>query len=108
MAAGASVPGPDRVRQMRRWLLWPIAALAAAELAGAPLGAPILYAHGDELPAATARALRAMHPSGAPALGGAQVIRIGTTAAVPGGYNTNTVAAAGGPAGAAAAVERLA
>jgi len=86
---------------------WP-AAIAAAELAAAPLGAPILYARGRELPTATARALGALHPSGAPALGGAQVISIGVTAAVPGGYRTSAVAAAGGPASAAAAVERLA
>jgi hypothetical protein len=85
---------------------WP-AALAAAALASAPLSAPLLYAHGKELPATTVRALRAMNPSGAPALGGVQVIRIGTTAAVPDGYRTSTVSAAGGPARAAAAVERL-
>jgi hypothetical protein len=71
---------------------WP-AALAAAALAGAPLGAPLLYAHGDELPAATAHALRELHPLGAAALGGAQVIRIGTTAAVPPGYRARTLVA---------------
>src|SRR5947209_2574115 len=35
---------------------WP-AAVAAAALAGAPLGAPLLYAHGDGLPDASAHAL---------------------------------------------------
>jgi hypothetical protein len=85
---------------------WP-AALAAAALAGAPLGAPLLYAHGDELPAATAHALRQLHPLGAAALGGAQVIRIGTTAAVPPGYRARTLMATGGAAAAAAAVEQL-
>ncbi len=64
---------------------WPVA-LSAASLASAPLGAPILYAEGNELPAVSERALRAMHPVGAPALGGAQVIRIGTTAELPSGY----------------------
>jgi hypothetical protein len=90
---------------------WP-ASLAASALASAPLGAPLLYADGDTLPESTVRALQAMRPTGAPALGGAQVIRIGTTAPVPGGYRTRTVAPAGGPisdrsATVAAAVEQL-
>jgi hypothetical protein len=85
---------------------WP-AALAAAALASAPLGAPLVYAHGQQLPASTEGALRAMHPVGVPALGGAQVIRVATAAAVPGGYRTSTVRGAGGPAGVAAAVQRL-
>src|SRR5438128_2654196 len=42
---------------------WP-AAVAATALAGTPLGAPLLYAHGDELPAATAQALRQLRPLG--------------------------------------------
>jgi hypothetical protein len=62
------------------------AALAASVLASAPLGAPLLYADGDKLPEASAQALRAMRPLGASSLGGAQVIRIGTSAAVPDGY----------------------
>ena len=61
-------------------------ALAASTLASAPLGAPLLYADGDELPEATEQALRAMRPIGAPALGGTQVIRVGTSATVPNGY----------------------
>jgi hypothetical protein len=85
---------------------WP-ASIAAAALAGAPLGAPLLYADGDQLPEATVQALKAMRPVGATALGGAQVIRIGTSAAVPDGYRTQTVAAGRDPAIAAAAVERL-
>src|SRR5205807_5190179 len=85
---------------------WP-AAVAAAALAAAPLGAPLLYAHGDELPAASAHALRQLHPLGAAALGGAQVIRIGTKAAVPRGYRAQTLATPGGAAAAAVAVERL-
>ena len=56
---------------------WP-AALAASSLASAPLGAPILYADGDSLPDASGQALSAMHPIGAAALGGAQVLAIGT------------------------------
>lgn len=86
---------------------WP-AALAASVLAAAPLGAPLLYADGSRLPAVTVQALRALHPLGAPSLGGAQVIRIGTVAPLPGAYRVVTVTAAGGAAAAAAAVQRLA
>jgi hypothetical protein len=62
-------------------------ALAASTLASAPLGAPLLYADGDKLPAASAQALRAMRPLGASSLEGAQVIRVDTSAAVPAGYH---------------------
>jgi hypothetical protein len=52
--------------------------------------------------------LEAMHPLGAPALGGAQVIRIGTSAAVPHGYLTRTVhVGVGVPTAAAGDIERL-
>jgi hypothetical protein len=67
------------------------AALAASVLASAPLGAPLLYADGDKLPEASAQALRAMRPLGAQSLGGAQVIRVGTSAPVPGGYHVRDV-----------------
>jgi hypothetical protein len=82
---------------------WP-AALAASSLAGAPLGAPILYADGDSLPDATSQALRAMHPIGAKALGGAQVLAIGTTATLPGGLRRRSLAAGAEPAADAAAI----
>jgi hypothetical protein len=85
---------------------WP-ASIAAAALASAPLGAPLLYADGNQLPEVTVQALKAMRPVGAAALGGAQVIRIGTSAAVPGGYSTQTITAGSDPAVTAAAVERL-
>src|SRR6202035_2818898 len=81
------------------------AALAASALAGAPLGAPLLYSGGDTLPPVSRETLEALRPVGAPALGGAQVIRIGSSAAVPGGYVTRSLAAAE-PAVAAAGVER--
>jgi hypothetical protein len=83
------------------------AALAAAALAGAPLHAPLLYSEGDTLPAVSRQTLEAMRPLGAPALGGVQVIRIGTSAAVPGGYLAQSLPAAE-PAVAAAAIQRLA
>src|SRR5665213_108960 len=64
---------------------WP-ASLAASSLASAPLGAPILYADGDQLPEATLQTLQALKPLGATAFGGAQVISIGTKATLPSGY----------------------
>jgi hypothetical protein len=86
---------------------WP-AALAASTLAASPLGAPLLYTHGAELPPAAAGALSAMRPLGAPALGGAQVISIGSEAPLPAGYRVHSVSAARGAAAAAAAVAQLA
>jgi hypothetical protein len=85
---------------------WP-ASLVASELASAPLGAPLLYADGNALPEATVQALRAMRPVGAAALGGAQVIRVGTSATVPEGYRTRGVPAACDPSAVAATVESL-
>jgi len=82
------------------------ASLAASVLASAPLSAPLLYSEGDALPGASLDALRTMRPSGAPALGGAQVIRIGTQAPVPEGLRTRDVSAAGAPADVAVAVQR--
>jgi hypothetical protein len=88
----------------RDWL----PALAASVLASAPAGTPILFSEGETLPAVSLQTLEAMHPLGAPALGGAQVIRIGTAAAVPRGYLTRTVRVGLGlPTVAAAAIERL-
>jgi hypothetical protein len=84
-------------------------ALAASVLASAPAGVPILFSGGKTLPAVTRETLEAMHPLGAPALGGAQVIRIGTLAPVPDHYVTRTVPVGIGlPTVAAASVERLA
>jgi hypothetical protein len=84
-----------------------IAALAAAALAGSPVGAPLLYSDGDTLPAISGDALKAMRPRGAPLLGGAQVIEVGTSAA-PAGYRTRALAAPGaGEAELAARIERL-
>jgi ell wall binding domain 2 (CWB2) len=82
-------------------------ALAASVLASAPTGAPILFSEGDTLPAVSRETLAAMHPLGAPSLGGAQVIRIGTTAPVPAGYVAHTVRV-GVPTVTAAGVEQLA
>jgi hypothetical protein len=82
-------------------------ALAASVLASAPAGAPILFSEGATLPAVSRQTLEAMHPLGAPTLGGAQVIEIGTAAALPHGYIAQRLPA-GTPAATAAAIERLA
>jgi len=83
-----------------------LGALAASVLSSAPTGAPILYSEGETLPAVSHQTLEALHPLGAPTLGGARVIRIGSSAAVPGGYLTRTLRV-GSPAVTAAAVEQL-
>lgn len=89
----------------RDWL----PALAASVLASAPTGAPILFSEGETLPAVTRETLEAMHPLGAPALGDAQVIRIGTLASVPDHYVTRTVhVGVGLPTVVAASIEQLA
>lgn len=54
-------------------------ALAASSLMGPPLRAPMLLSDPEELPQATADALRALAPAGARDARGAQVIRVGTT-----------------------------
>ncbi len=82
------------------------AALAASVLASAPLNAPILYSEGSTLPAVSRESLEAMQPIGDPALGGAQVITVGSTAPLPAGLRARSVAV-GEPAYTAASVERL-
>jgi hypothetical protein len=72
---------------------WP-AALAASSLTGAPLNAPILYSEGSTLPEATSQTLHALQPLGASALGGAQVIRIATSATLPAGDQAQALASA--------------
>ena len=81
-------------------------ALVASVLSSAPTGAPILFSEGNNLPTVTRQTLEALHPLGAPALGGAQVIRIGTSAPVPDRYLTQTVSL-GVPSASAVSVERL-
>jgi hypothetical protein len=83
------------------------ASLAASALASAPLNAPLLYSEGARIPDTSLQALRAMGPLGAATLGGAQVIGIGASPAIPGGFRTRTVSAAGGPSSVAAAIAQL-
>ena len=85
---------------------WP-AAIAASELAGGALGAPLLYAEGNSLPSSSEQALLRVRPRGAAALGASQVIEIGTSARVPRGYRVLRVPAAIEPAAEVAAIERV-
>jgi hypothetical protein len=84
---------------------WP-AALAASALASAPLGAPLLYGAGSSLPRASAAALDALHPTGASALGGAQLLLLGTSLQTPAGYRAQGTSAAS-PYALAASVAKL-
>jgi len=79
--------------------------LAASVLASKPIRAPVLFADGNTLPDATKAALDALQPTGSKQAGGAQVIRVGTTAPVA-GFKTTDVSGAN-PAAMAAAVDRL-
>ncbi len=81
-------------------------ALAASVLASAPTRAPILYSEGNTLPALSAQTLQAMRPLGAPTLGGAQVIAIGSATPAPEGYRTHPLQT-GEPAATASAIEQL-
>ena len=86
---------------------WP-AALAASSLASAPLGAPLLYCEGSSLPRASVQALSAMRPTGASALGGTQLILLGSAAQVsaPAKYRARA-SAAGDPYSLAVSVAKL-
>jgi hypothetical protein len=64
------------------------AALVASALASAPLGAPLLYAQAGSLPLVSAQTLAGLRPTGASALGGAQVLLLGSAIEAPGGYRT--------------------
>jgi hypothetical protein len=66
-------------------------AIAAAVLAGPPIGAPLLLADGDELPAVTADTLDRLQPKGSDLSKDAQVIRMGADVARPDGYRTALV-----------------
>jgi hypothetical protein len=63
-------------------------AIAAAVLAGPPIGAPLLLSDGDELPAVTEDTLERLDPRGSDLSEDAQVIRVGPEVARPEGYKT--------------------
>jgi hypothetical protein len=81
------------------------AALAASVLASAPLRAPLLYSDAGALSAASTQALSVLKPTGAAALGGTQVVRVGLGGA-PAGYLTHSITG-GSSAALAVAVERV-
>jgi hypothetical protein len=62
---------------------WP-SGIAAASLVADPVRAPILLTDGDELPAQTADAMRALGPRGSRATNGRQVIRVAPAVAPEG------------------------
>lgn len=81
------------------------AGIAASVLMSSPLRAPVLLTDGGSLPRASADALRALAPTGASALGGIQVIRVGQAPA-PEGYRSTTIEGEE-PSALAAAVDRF-
>jgi hypothetical protein len=66
-------------------------AIAAAVLAGPPIGAPLLLSEGDSLPAVSQDTLDNLQPKGSDLSKDAQVIRIGAGVARPDGYKTAVV-----------------
>ena len=98
-----SAPPPDAVSLVDAadWQ----AGIAAASLAAAPVGAPLLVTDGCEVPDLTAAALRQLGPEGSAATAGRQVFVIGDAAA-PDGYETLEVEG-GDPAEVAAEVAQL-
>jgi hypothetical protein len=82
------------------------AALASSALASAPLGAPLLYAEAGKLPPVSMRALSALHPTGASALGGAQLLLLGPSLEGPSGYRARGTSS-GDPYSLAVSLARL-
>lgn len=80
--------------------------LAAAVLMSRPLRAPVLLTDGDDMPQASADALDALAPTGARALGGVQVVRVGDDVPAPEGLRSTTLTGAD-PAAIAAAIDRF-
>jgi len=66
-------------------------AIAAAVLAGPPIGAPLLLSEGDDLPAVSDDTLQRLDPKGSDLSKDAQVIRIGQEVARPDGFKTAVV-----------------
>ena len=81
------------------------AGIAAGMLAAAPVGAVVLLSDGAALPPVTGAEIARLRPRGAPALGGAQVLRVGARPPAPPGVRARAI---GGddPYELAAAVDR--
>lgn len=95
--------GPDAVAlaDAHSWQ----AALAASALMAPPVGAPLLLTEGTSLPDASESALAELKPTGSPAAGGGQVIRVGDVAKPDGLKSTDLKG--GDPAETAAGVDRF-
>lgn len=85
---------------------WP-QALVASSLASSPLGAPLLYAEGHTLPRVSESALRALRPTGASTLGGAQLLLLGPSIEAPAGYRARGTSGPTDAYSLAASVARL-
>jgi hypothetical protein len=66
-------------------------AIAAAVLAGPPIGAPLLLSEGDDLPAVSDDTLQRLDPKGSDLSKDAPIIRIGQGVARPDGFKTAVV-----------------
>jgi ell wall binding domain 2 (CWB2) len=97
------VAGPDAVSLVdaKEWQ----SGIAAASLAGPPIGAPILISSRDSVPSLTTDALKALAPSGSAATKGAQLFEIGNTE-TPAGLDSQHVSGKN-PAEIAAKVDAL-
>jgi hypothetical protein len=86
------------------------AAIASAVLMAAPLHAPVLLSGAGALPAITAGALSELAPTGAGAIDGAKVIRVGDVAAAPKSQRSDAIPGSGtqrSPYALAAAIDRF-
>ena len=66
-------------------------AVSGSVLMASPLGVPILLSDGGKLPTVSSDALKRLKPTGSPLAQGAQIIRIGDTAAQVSGYKTAVI-----------------
>ncbi|HTU30162.1 MAG TPA: cell wall-binding repeat-containing protein [Solirubrobacteraceae bacterium] len=82
------------------------AAIASSVLMAAPIHAPVLLSGASALPKVTSQALSALAPTGAGAVDGAQVLRVGAVPAV-GHLKTDTVSRAKDPYTLAADIARF-
>jgi hypothetical protein len=81
-------------------------AVAASVLMAKPLGVPILLSDGGKMPPVSSDTLKRLKPTGAALARNAQLIRIGDSAARPGGYRTAVVPGAN-PFQVAAGIDRF-
>ena len=97
---GGTRPDAVTLVDQRDWR----SAVAASALMSRPVRAPVLFADGKDLPAASDAALQALGPKGAKSLSGAQVVRIGDVAK-PSGFKTRDLPG-GDPYTVAAAIDK--